>query len=67
MTSSPMPPALDRRIPGASLHPQLRRAVGIARVRYPEDSGSAAAQDVEVLARVLAALRAMDFNQAARA
>lgn len=43
------PPVLDRRTPGETLHPMLR-AVGVARVTYPEP---------ETLVRVLEGLRGL--------
>jgi hypothetical protein len=54
------PPVLDRRIPGASLHPRLR-AVGVAQVPMARDARfSDACPTIEVLHRIVAALLEMD-------
>jgi hypothetical protein len=49
---------LDRRTPGASLHPMLRcRAVGVARVIYPAGVSFADRPSLEVLGRIVDGLR----------
>jgi hypothetical protein len=54
-------PVLDRRAPGASLHPSLRgSAVGIARVRYPKGARFDDSPGPEILRRISLGLRRMD-------
>lgn len=66
----PMPstlPVLDRRTPGASLHPLLRgKAVGVARVKYPKGVRFDDSPSSEVLRRISAGLRGMDAGRAWR-
>ena len=58
-------PALDRRTPGASLHPLLRvRAVGVARVKYPKGAQFDDHPSPDVLRRISAGLRGMDARRA---
>jgi hypothetical protein len=57
-------PVLDRRTPGASLHPLLRgRAVGIARVRYPEGARFDDSPNPAILRRISAGLRRMNAGR----
>jgi hypothetical protein len=51
---------LDHRVPGAALHPMLKKAVGVARVPYPKDERFADnPPDLEVLQRLASGLRNM--------
>jgi hypothetical protein len=53
--------ALDRRTPGASLHAMLRgRAVGTARVVYPDGVSFSNCPSLEVLGRIVEGLRQLD-------
>ena len=57
-------PVLDRRTPGASLHPLLRgQAVGIARVKYPKGVRFDDNPSPEVLRRISAGLRRLDAGR----
>jgi hypothetical protein len=65
--STPPRPVMDRRVPGASLHPGLRgpglRAVGVAKVTYCDGAVPACVVSADVLARVLDALRAPNTGE----
>ena len=63
-------PVLDRRIPGASLHPLLGgkrgergKAVGVARVKYPEGARFDDVPSPELLRRLAAGLRGLDVGR----
>jgi hypothetical protein len=57
-------PVLDRRTPGASLHPLLRgKAVGVARVKYPKGARFDDVPSPEVLRRLAAGLRRLDVGR----
>ena len=70
-------PALDRRTPGASLHPLLRgdspllrgdsgkraKAVGVARVKYPKGARFDDVPNPEVMRRLAAGLRRLDAGR----
>lgn len=54
------PPGLTRRMPGAALHPMLRKAIGVARVLCPKDERfDDAGPDLAVLERLACGLRRM--------